>query len=334
MEKVIDKTTLHTCPDWTAIGERIDIQMHKEKALIITPFYAPNIGGCETFAEDLAKALSKKYIVHVCTIKWTKPVLWSGLPYSKAVQMFFRLYASLLNMKRKNKYERVFALGLVSSAVCVFAKVKFDSVILALYDLKKKNRTFRRILNCSNKVFVEGNAGEQEMVTAGVKKHKIVKFTHWVDQTRFRYTPKNNVNMRVLFVGRPIPIKGKHIIQACEQMTKDIDYEYIENCPYEDLPKHYQMADVVVVPSLYSEGFSRVVVEAASCGCALLTSNKGSLPELVQGFGQVVEPTPARFAETLIRLKKNRPALEKIQINTFAYSLKHFSLENADCFLL
>ena len=45
------------------------------KVLIITPFWKPNIGGAETFAEDLSKALSKKYIVHVNSSykgRWTR----------------------------------------------------------------------------------------------------------------------------------------------------------------------------------------------------------------------------------------------------------------------
>ena len=302
-----------------------------DKALILTPFFAPNIGGAETFAEDLAKAVSKKYQVHICTIKWNKPILWQGLPYSKAFQILYRLFLSYSKIKNK-KYTKVYALGLIPSIICMLYGIKFSAVILALYDIKS-NFLMKSVLNSAEKVFVEGFGGEKEMLDLGVKPEKIVKFNHWVDQTKFCYLPKNNEVVKVLFVGRPIKIKGKHIIQECEKLTTGIEYEYIENCKYEDLPKHYQMADVCVVPSLYPEGFSRVVVESASCGCAVITSDNGSLPELVGSFGKYIKPTPSSFAKELNQLKNNRKALDKIQINTVVYALKNFSIKNAEIFL-
>lgn len=302
-----------------------------DKALIITPFYKPNIGGAETFAEDLAKALSNKYVVHICTIKWDKPILWQGLPYSKAFAMLHRLIISYFRM-RKNKYMKVYALGFIPSIVCYLYGIKFSAVILALYDIKK-HFLMKTVLNSAEKVFVEGEGGRTEMLGIGVNDEKLVKFNHWVDQVRFKYIPKNNKKMKVVFVGRPIKIKGRHIIEACQSITTGIEYEYIENCKYEDLPKHYQMADVCVVPSLYSEGFSRVVVESASCGCAVITSNKGSLPELVGKFGKHINPDPMSFAKELIKLKNNRRALETLQLNTAEYALENFSIKNAEVFL-
>lgn len=304
-----------------------------EKVLIITPFAFPNVGGAETFLMDLAKAFSKKYIVHICTIKWTKPILWESLSLLPAIKMIWKLAFPLLKMTRKYKYEKIFALGLMPSFLCFIFNIKFYTVILALYDFKQRNSIISFILNKAQKVFVEGKRGEDDMINAGVDENKIIKFQHWCDQTRFYYIPKDNERIKVLFIGRPIRIKGKHIIEQCEQITKGIEYEYIENIPYEDLPKHYQMADVVVVPSLYSEGFSKVVIEAASCGCALITSNKGALPEMVMDFGKFIEPIPENFADILWQLKRSRIALEKIQDNTALYALKNFSEKNAEVFL-
>lgn len=303
-----------------------------EKALIITPFFKPNRGGAETFAEDLAKGLSSKYIVHICTVKWTKPVLWQGINLKEGLKLAYKLAFPVFTMTRKAKYTKIYALGLIPSFLCFLMGLRFNSVILALYDFKKPN-LFTFFLNKAQKVFVEGNKGVDDMLNMGVRKEKLVKFQHWCDQSRFFYIPKNNETMKVLFIGRPIRIKGKHIIEACQLLTKGIDYEYIENVPYEDLPKHYQVADVVVVPSLYSEGFSRVVIEAASCGCALITSDKGALPELVKDFGRSIEPTPLKFAQTLFQLKRNRMALEKIQVATCLYAKENFNEKNANVFL-
>lgn len=302
------------------------------KALIITPFYKSALGGAESFAEDLAKELSKTYLVHISTIKWDKPVAWEGLNYLKAVKLLLKLSLGTRKMLKKNRYEKIYALGMLSSLVCVFLGLKFSAIILALYDFKKPN-LYGWILNRAEKVFVEGENGKLDIVIAGVKPDKIIPFQHWCNQTQFTYLAKNNPRLKVLFVGRPIKIKGEHIIRDCQILTSGIDYEYISNVSHKDMPRHYQMADVVVVPSLYSEGFSKVVVEGASCGCAIITSDKGSLPEMVRYFGKAIDPIPENFARELNALKLNRTALERLQLNTALYALNHFSSKNAQVFL-
>jgi glycosyltransferase involved in cell wall biosynthesis len=303
-----------------------------DKVLIITPFFKPNIGGAETFAEDLAKALAKKCVVHICTIKWQKPIVWEGMNFAKSLYLLSRLAEPLWKMTRKYKYHRVYALGLMPSFLCCLFGIKFSSVILALYDFKRPN-WFTHILNRAEKVYVEGLRGKEDMLSLGVKPDKLVVFQHWCDQSRFYYKDRTNTNLKVLFVGRPIWIKGKHVIELCERLTKGIEYAYIENVPYESLASHYQMADVCVVPSLYSEGFSRVVIESASCGCAVIASNRGALPELIASFGKCIEPTADKFAEVLMKLK-NRTIVEKIQVDTALYAKQNFSEDNASCFLL
>lgn len=41
--------------------------------------------------------------------------------------------------------------------------------------------------------------------------------------------------------------------------------------------------DLLVIPSLWHEPFGRVVIEANACGCPVLVSDRGGLPELVDG---------------------------------------------------
>lgn len=303
------------------------------KALIVTPFYKPNIGGAETFAEDLSKSLSEKFLVHICTIKWREKIVFEKMDYKQAFLLLRKLALPLLRINWRYRYEKVYALGLMSSFLCILFGIRFSAVILALYDFKRKN-IFTILLNRAEKVFVEGEKGREEMLKIGINPDKIVAFTHWCDQSVFEWSERNNKRMKVLFVGRPLSMKGKHIVQECEKLTTGIDYEYVENCEFKDLPEHYQMADVVVVPSLYSEGFSRVVIEASSCGCAIIVSNRGSLPEQVKGFGKVVEPTASDFSYVLKKLNGNRDALHRLQLETFVYAKKHFSDANADCFLL
>lgn len=57
----------------------------------------------------------------------------------------------------------------------------------------------------------------------------------------------------------------------------------------EDLPTIYNMADVLVFPSLY-EGFGFPPLEAMACGCPAVVSNVASLPEICGDAAHYIDP--------------------------------------------
>ncbi len=57
----------------------------------------------------------------------------------------------------------------------------------------------------------------------------------------------------------------------------------------EDLASLFRHAHLFIMPSLY-EGFGLPILEAMSCGCPVLTSNGGSLPEIAGQGAQVFDP--------------------------------------------
>lgn len=57
----------------------------------------------------------------------------------------------------------------------------------------------------------------------------------------------------------------------------------------EDLPAIYSLADIFLFPSLY-EGFGIPVLEAMSCGCPVIVSNRGALPEISGNICPQVNP--------------------------------------------
>ncbi len=58
--------------------------------------------------------------------------------------------------------------------------------------------------------------------------------------------------------------------------------------PDEDLVAIYNLAQVFIMPSLY-EGFGLPVLEAMACGCPVITSKEGSLPEVAKDSAYFVD---------------------------------------------
>jgi MMP alpha-(1->4)-mannosyltransferase len=78
--------------------------------------------------------------------------------------------------------------------------------------------------------------------------------------------------------------------------------EFVSGISTEKLVDYYSEASVVVSPSLY-EGFGLPAGEAMACGCAVISSDGGALPEVVGDAGVVV---PAGDSKAL------KVALEKV----------------------
>ena len=78
-----------------------------------------------------------------------------------------------------------------------------------------------------------------------------------------------------------------------------------------DLGKIFRHAQFFIMPSLY-EGFGLPVLEAMACGCAVITSNGGSLAEIAGEGAQVFDALDANsMAQAAIELLCNPEVLEK-----------------------
>jgi glycosyltransferase involved in cell wall biosynthesis len=75
----------------------------------------------------------------------------------------------------------------------------------------------------------------------------------------------------------------------------------------------YSQADLYLAPSRH-EGFGIPVLEAFRCGCPVLASSGGALPETV-GNGGLVERSwePEQWARTIEKLLKDRSTLDDLR---------------------
>ncbi len=82
--------------------------------------------------------------------------------------------------------------------------------------------------------------------------------------------------------------------------------------PHEELPGILNLSEVFVLPSFY-ESYAMALVEAMSCGCAIVASETGACPEITGGAALLADPNkPSDFAEKIINVLKDRSLKKKM----------------------
>lgn len=112
---------------------------------------------------------------------------------------------------------------------------------------------------------------------------------------------RDRLSAELLVVGSARGRKGKHR-GLLEQLGIEDDVRFVDSVDEERLVEVYRSADVLLMPSKY-EGFGLPVLEAMAAGTPVVSTDGGSLPEVVGSAGLLVPVGAAsRMAYHVVRL--------------------------------
>lgn len=173
----------------------------------------------------------------------------------------------------------------------------------------------------------------------GVEKEKIMSPVHnGVDTRVFRpMSVDRSEKFTIAYAGRiSLAKRALHLVKIADELSSvhfivaggkkmDVAFpsnvEYLGKLPFLEMPRFYNKADLIILPSI-TEGFPNVVLEAYACGKPVLVA-KEAFPEELKVFGSVTD---------IDDFKSEIEALEKAELKHIgrqarSYVKKHYSWE-------
>lgn len=115
-----------------------------------------------------------------------------------------------------------------------------------------------------------------------------------------------NISFQTVMYGS---LKGSEALSG--DLARRLDLQNLCYLGAKDLATLFRHAHAFVMPSLY-EGFGLPLVEAMSCGCPVITSDRGSLPEVAGSGAQCFDAFDVHaMAKALIELLRNPEELQQ-----------------------
>ena len=211
----------------------------------------------------------------------------------------------------------------------------------AIYDHigNLSQKLVRYTLTQTDHILCLSNASKKQLISWGVNPAKVSTYRYWIDLDRFSPAKLPN-KFTFIFVGRLIVKKGINLYLKLAHQFPQFNFlvvgtgpelSTVKKCPdvqYHGTNPQYHFASALITPSLYAEGYGRVVMEAVACGLPVLASNLGGLPEaLDNSVAILVKPSLKNFSQSIKKICQPE-IYQNLQKNCRQYALNKFSSKN------
>lgn len=216
-----------------------------------------------------------------------------------------------------------------------------------IHAAKYAQKVITSIDNCTRVVSVDTNTINWVRSTSLAKARNCVYIPNFVDLNQFQPVTegKNDGRLTVLYPRRLYNPRGFWLIsEILPELLHDfpqLDFHFVGKAgpqeehrvqelvkafkgrvkwyflPPEEMHIAYQKADIVLIPTLHSEGTSLSCLEALASGNAVIATNVGGLPDLIfnRYNGLLVEPDAVSLQRALSLLCEDEHLRQQIQMN-------------------
>lgn len=251
----------------------------------------------------------------------------NGFDIVHSAETYYRYTQQILNAKDKGFVKKV--------VVTVLDNIPHNNEgIRGRKEFKKRTREKADILIALTE------KTKKSLIVEGADPEKILVIGSGIDTNRFQPKPNNASSLlRILFVGRFEKYKGVfEILEAATNLVNDyknIEFVFVgagseenemykfekkygldkfvthKSIPYEKIHEIYQSADIFIAPSkdikTWQEQYGYMLLEAQASGLPIITTDAGSIPEVVGDAAIIVEQNDVQeLTQQLKKLIENK----------------------------
>lgn len=124
----------------------------------------------------------------------------------------------------------------------------------------------------------------------------------------------NIPNTKLRIVGKYSDDMKQELITLAKKRDNGNWLTFVGEMSHEDVIQEFLSAEIFVFPS-YTEGFPNVILEAMACGCTIVASNVGAIPEMLDvdhnACGLCISPRSTKSVTNAVYKIQNDPILKK-----------------------
>lgn len=297
-----------TAKYFAAIDSRIDLKIivnRRRSFPRLTRSLLRNITGIDLLAksiERLGADVVHNPLTNVRPLALTTPSVLTF--YDMQHEYYPEMFSPRELLRRKAKYEK--AVLLADRIIAISEHVKLSLVEKYGVSADKIDVVY---LGCGAEYRMLGDSGRFDALK---QKYRLDRPFMYYPAATWPHKNHRNLLAAVRILKEQGSFDGDLVLtgiamQAHSELLEEIErlgltdrVKVLGYLPYEDLPCLYNMARLLVFPSLF-EGFGIPLVEAMACGCPVVCSGVTSIPEVIGDAGMLFDPlSPADIAEKVL----------------------------------
>lgn len=278
------------------------------------------------------------------------------------LQLLFKFMLRINKEIKDNNYDKVYASGFLSCMACGILSYKYKNIKFIWHEHNMPKSSARKLIVKTlgkhiKKILVVSKAIKDRYPIEDDEKVVVLRNGIIINDNDFiEYKEKNILNLaivsridrgkghievieafkrlnnedsRLYIIGNATSKKAEVIEEAikeeCKQNNKIIYVGYTK-----DVEKYYKKMDIVIQASTSWDSLPTVLIEAMNYNCALIGSNIGGIPEIIEkNNGYVIEvDNIVNNLESILALIKKDKALIDMQINSKKILKSKFALNN------